>query len=371
MRTAIDPQDREPSGAGLGPVGPDGTTASLRPPIAPDVELPPDPAIYEPIIRLGSPRRNAFRVGLVSRGDPADLVERLSPFRRALGETLGRSVEILPMDSFAALISAQMLKRVDLAFYSASALVTVQERCGCVEPLVAPVALDGTSAIHAVIVVRRDSGLKAVDDLRGRTISAASAESVGGRLFPVVSLIEEGVDPNRFFGEIRDAGTTTAAVKDVRDGVADAAFAWTSLSGSEETGYSRGTLAYLVAGGEIAMDDFAIIWQSPPLTHGPVAVRAGMEQGEKALLEAFLTSLSDRDPESYEVLDPYYGGGYRPVAAADYAAARLLVRHSVAPAAAGDQEPPQARPSAIELIETPTRAPAGTIPSSGGGIIVE
>ncbi|HEX2256357.1 MAG TPA: phosphate/phosphite/phosphonate ABC transporter substrate-binding protein [Afifellaceae bacterium] len=266
-----------------------------------------------------------FRVGMVPRGDVRAFLEAMRPLRDGLAAAVGRPVEILPMASLSALVDAQVLQRIDAGFYSAAAYASAEALCRCLEPLVAPAASDGTTAFHAVILARSTSGIAAVADLEGKRVAAGPPDSVGARQVQLAGLKEEGVEAQSFFAEIVDAGSAVAAVRMMLDGRADAAFAWSSLAGEPERGYSRGTLAWLAARGEIAMDDIVIVWQSRPIAHGPFAVRNALPQHERTALEAYLLGLGDSDPELYDRLDILYGGGFRPVEPADYRAVAAIV----------------------------------------------
>ena len=96
-----------------------------------------------------------------------------------------------------------------------------------------------------------------------------------------------------------------------------------------ESGYSRGTLADLVARGEVAMDQLAVIWSSPPVGHGPFAVTRTFTEEDKAKIEGYLSSLSADNPDAYDMLDPFYGGGFTPVDLEDYAGLETLLSQGV------------------------------------------
>ena len=145
------------------------------------------------------------------------------------------------------MIDAQVERRIDGGFYSAAAFAAADSRCGCLEPLVAPRASDGTLAYHAIIVARAGSGIalgrrSCGQDRRGRRggfdrrAPHAARRADGGGLRPAAT-----------FGAVVEVDSAEEAVRLVAAGRADAAFAWSSLAGRVEDGYSRGTLTDLVA----------------------------------------------------------------------------------------------------------------------------
>ncbi len=115
----------------------------------------------------------------------------------------------------------------------------------------------------------------------------------------------------------------------VAAGRADAAFAWSSLAGRVEDGYSRGTLTQLVADGAVAMPDLAILWRSQPIEHGPFALMRTLDETAKSKIEAYFVALMGANPTVYDGLNPFYGGGYAPVDPGDYSGLDVLAAQNV------------------------------------------
>lgn len=292
---------------------------------------------------IAGPR--TFRIGIVPRGETGAFLRALEPFRAGIADTLGRPAEILAFADFTAMIDAQMLRRIDLGFYSASAYALADKVCRCLDPLVAPAAADGSMAFHGIIVARRQSGIASIDDLAGREIAAGAPDSVGNRRVQMAELSAGGIDVGSYFSNVRTARNALDAILLVRDERVDAAFAWSSLTGDAGAGYSRGPLADLVARGELSMDEIAIIWRSRPIAHAPVAVAKSLPGDVRQALASYFVALADDDPETYDVLERDYGGGYRAVMRQDYAGALVLVRQDVAADESGPALPiPRTRP---------------------------
>ena len=318
------PPLQPPAGAGPGSVEPPPTDAGGDPPEAPPAgsssAAPPAPA---------ESRIQPLRLGILPRGDVARTISALEPLRETLAAELGRAVEIVSVSSYRALIDAQMLQRIDGGFYSASAYATASALCECVEPIVAPAAADGTTAYHAIILARRGSGITSLKDLEGRTVATAAPDSVGGRRMQLAGMMAEGYDLRSYFGRVRTAASAADAVRLLAAGEVDAAFAWSSLEGDVSLGYSRGTLTLLVASGEIAMSDYDVVWRSPPIAHGPLAVAKSLPDEQKAALRDVLLDLELDEPAIYDLLAPLYGGGFDAVDPSDYSGVAILAEYNV------------------------------------------
>jgi phosphonate transport system substrate-binding protein len=296
------------------------------PAASPDAAGTDQPAEEAPAAAQAEPQ--ILRLGVIAGPDVIATMAAVEPMTEGLRQVLGRPVEILPVASYGAMIDAQIQRRIDGGFYSAGAFAVAEAQCNCLEPIVAPAAADGTLAYHAIIVARSNSGLASATDLDGRIVAAGAADSIGGRRMQLAGLLAEGVDPSRL-GALHAVASPDEAVMMVAEGAADAAFAWSSLSGDMATGYSRGTLTDLVARGGIDMSDIAVIWRSPAVAHGPFAVLSSLAEEEKRKIEAYLVTLRDTVPAAYDKLSPYYGGGYVAVEPADYDGLQVLADEDV------------------------------------------
>lgn len=312
-----DASDREPAQEA------DGTVTGA---VEPTGELAPAPQEERPL---------PLRFAVIAGASVSDTMAAVAPIAEEISAIVGRPVEFLPMATYGAMIDAQVERRVDGGFFTASAFAFAESRCRCLDPLVAPRATDGTFAYYAIIVARNGSGIESALDLEGRTVAIGAADSLGARRMQLAGLMASGLDLASFFGGVIEAGSAMDAVRLVREGRADAAFAWSSLEGAPDVAggaagrYSRGTLSRLAAAGEIVMDRYAIVWRSAPITHGPFAVLETLSEEEKDRISSFFVALEAARPATYDLLNPFYGGGYAPVDPQDYSGLSALTAHNV------------------------------------------
>lgn len=290
---------------------------ALREPDA-DAAAPVEPALPPPL-----------RFALLAGRSTAITMATVAPLADEISAMVGRPVEFVAMGSLGAMIDAQVERRIDGGFYTASAYALAESRCNCLEPVVAPRASDGTTAYYAIIVTRPGSDIESASDLTGKTVALGAADSLGARRMQLAGMLEQGIDPATTLGGVYEVASAIEAVRMVRDGAADAAFAWSSLNGDAASGYSRGTLSQMVTEGELTMADVVIVWRSTPLTHGPFAVLKTLEDDAKDKIGGFFLALEAAQPEAYDLLNPFYAGGYAPVDAADFSGLEVLVAENV------------------------------------------
>jgi ABC-type phosphate/phosphonate transport system substrate-binding protein len=88
--------------------------------------------------------------------------------------------------------------RIDVAWNSPLAWVRSRRAAAAAGARVsAPVMRDSDRDLTSIVIVRADSAVRAVGDLRGRTIATGAVDSPQATLLPLDRLRDEGVEPGR------------------------------------------------------------------------------------------------------------------------------------------------------------------------------
>ena len=74
----------------------------------------------------------------------------------------------------------------------------------------AKTAKSGRTFYHSQIIARKDSGIKDINDLKGKDFAFVDPSSTSGHLFPKAGLIKLGIDPENFFGRVLFTGSHDA-----------------------------------------------------------------------------------------------------------------------------------------------------------------
>ncbi|RUW24875.1 phosphonate ABC transporter substrate-binding protein [Mesorhizobium sp. M4B.F.Ca.ET.169.01.1.1] len=286
-----------------------------------------------------------FRVGIVAEPGAGNTVPGLALLTDAYTKALGMKVEFVVARDYRALIEAQVEGRIQYAVYSAVAYATASERCGCVEPLVAPVDTDGAAGIRSLLVTR-DGKVSDLAAMPGHRIAMAPADSVGGSLLPLAGLTAAGVGISEDSPYLVHAGTAAAAEAMLVDGEADALFGWEAAladgnpaaadsppalpagqpaGAGDHSADPNGTMARLEAAG-VSKAALRIVWTSGLLRYGPHAVRSDLDPEAKRRLTVFLTNLKSMTPDVYDLLETTHSGGFTVASQKDYAMAAAIVR---------------------------------------------
>jgi phosphonate transport system substrate-binding protein len=238
-------------------------------------------------------------------------------------------VKVFVARDYAALIEAQIDRRIDYAVYSATAYALASVRCGCVEPLAAPTDADGAVGLRSVLVTR-DARVAKPADMAERRIALGPPDSVAGSLLPLADLAAAGIANVGDRPLLSRAASASAAEAMLRAGTVDAVFGWERAGGAGAAGTpSGGTVARLEDSG-ISASALQVVWTSGLLRYGPHAVRGDLDREAKRRLVDFLTTLKARAPEVYGLVEHAHSGGFVAVTAADYETATALVRATAA-----------------------------------------
>jgi phosphonate transport system substrate-binding protein len=219
---------------------------------------------------LGSGRRaraqtvKEFRIGILGGENTQDRLTRYDEFQKLLEAHLKMPVKLFPAADYAGVMQGIAAGQLEAAEFGASGFAGAWLDCKCIEPVVVPQEADGSTYYYSVMVVRADSGIKSLADMKGRSLAWADPNSTSGYLIPSATLKTKGIDlkDGGYFTKTGFSGGHEQGVVAVLNRQYDAAVTWTSGQGEKSEGYTRGNLRSMVDRKMLKMSDIDIIWQS-------------------------------------------------------------------------------------------------------------
>lgn len=136
----------------------------------------------------------------------ADTLEaKAKPLEKLLTEQLGIAVKVSISTDYNTIIEAMASKKVDVGFLPPSAYVLAKEK-GAAEVILQAQRYgvqdetgeptdEKVDFYKAMIIVKKDSDIQKVSDLKGKKIAYQNVTSSAGYVWPAGKLLEEGVDP--------------------------------------------------------------------------------------------------------------------------------------------------------------------------------
>jgi phosphonate transport system substrate-binding protein len=225
--------------------------------------------------------------------DPTALKEAGDAFARTLAELSGVPVRALVASDYAGVIEGLRSKRVELAFVHPVGYVLANREAGC-RILVRDI-WGGKTAYTARFYVRKDRGIRRLEDLRGKTVAFVDPASSSGYIYPMVLLIKQGLvrerDPKTFFKDALFSGTHEAALQAVLHGRVDAA-----------ASFDKAPELHLKDPALIAQIGF--VGETPEIPEAGICVRPGVPDETVARLKRALLTI--KAPQHAALLKQIY-----------------------------------------------------------------
>ena len=244
---------------------------------------------------------------------PTDLLATGEEFARALTKLTGIPVRVTVASDYAAVIEALRNRTADLAFVHPVGYVLASREAKAT--IVVRNLWHGKSSFTSRIYVRRESGLKTLEDLRGKTMAFIDPASSSGYTYPMVLLIQRGLvkdrDPKTFFREVLFAGAHDAGMRALLNGHVDAL-----------ASFDMAREQYLKDPAE--RERIIYIAETPEIPEAGVAARAGLDPATFAKVREALLQI--RAPAYGELLRRLYEiDGFAPADDRDYDPVRAAV----------------------------------------------
>jgi phosphonate transport system substrate-binding protein len=155
---------------------------------------------------------------------PTDLLAAGEAFGVALGKLVGLPIRVTVASDYAAVIEALRNRSADLAFVHPVGYVLANREAKA--RIIAKDRWHGNTSYTSRIYVRRDSGIKTLEELKGKTIAFVDPASSSGYVYPMLMLIQKGLvqnrDPKTFFRDVVFSGSHDAGLLALLNGHVDA-----------------------------------------------------------------------------------------------------------------------------------------------------
>ncbi len=249
--------------------------------------------------------RETLRIGLIPEQNIFEQLRRYEPLADYLSERLDIDIELKVLPGYGNIIDHFTEADLDGAFFGSFAFVLAHARLG-VTVLARPVNPDGLSTYHGVIFVRRDSGIRHVEQMQGKRFVFVDKATTAGYLLPLNYLYEHGIaDYRHFLGEVYFAGTHESAYNDVLEGKAD-------IGAAKNTVFSR-----LAVSDPRLLTELVVLARSPEVPENGLALRTEIDPALRERLKQVLLSM-ESDPRGKDVLARFGALRFIETTAADY-----------------------------------------------------
>ena len=251
---------------------------------------------------------NVVKFGVYPYKSPRTIVKLFSPIAKRLEQALGVEVQLVTAPDFATFVARGKNGEYDLALPCVHCYYQIREQGGY------SVIARGEPSFFGGTVVRKDSGIDSVSQLKGKKIASVGKHSYAAHMFLVQQLHENGIDPQQdvefqFLGKLGsiiygvlnkkyDAGTIR------RDAINSPAF----------KGVSK---------------DLKFISQSEPIPQFPFVVKKDLPAAQVATIRDVLVALNSADEVDRQIMKSLRLQAIQPATDGDYEPFRKILQQAL------------------------------------------
>lgn len=179
-------------------------------------------------------------------------------------EKTGIRIKPYVATDYTALIEGMRGGQVQFAWLAPFGFVLAEKRAGA--KILLKAVRNGHAYFYSCIFVNKKSPYKKIQDLKGKNISWVDPASTSGFLMPKAGLIEEGINPDKFFGKQIFAGGHDTVLLGVMNGSVDAGATFTN-----DTEGKSGAWNMLAVSRPEYVKNVRIVWVSKPIANDTFA----------------------------------------------------------------------------------------------------
>jgi phosphonate transport system substrate-binding protein len=241
-------------------------------------------------------------------------MERYEPLGEYLSRKTGTNITFKILRRYGNIIDSFNSSGLDGAFFGSFTYTLAHAKVG-VEVLARPVALDNTSTYYGMIFVRKDSGIRTAQDMKGKRFAFVDRATTAGYLLPLDYFQKHGIsDYNHFLKEAYFTGTHEDAIHDVFNKKAD-------IGAAKNTVFQR-----LASEDPRILKELVVLDRSPEVPENALALRKDIDASVRNLLKESLLNMH-LDPDGKQVLERFGALKFIETTNKDYSVVREYAEH--------------------------------------------
>ncbi|MFF2754531.1 phosphate/phosphite/phosphonate ABC transporter substrate-binding protein [Psychrobacillus sp. NPDC058041] len=245
-------------------------------------------------------------VQFVPSQNASTLEAKAKPLEKLLSDQLGIPVKVSVSTNYNTIIEAMASKKVDVGFLPPTAYVLAKEKNAAEVILQAQrfgVNDDGTPSSDLVdfykslFIVKKDSNINSVKDLKGKKIAFQDVTSSAGYVWPAAMLMDNGIDPIKDVQGITLKGHDQAVLA-VLNGDVDAAVVFQDARNIVKGDYPT------------VFEDTKVIQYTENIPNDTITVRTDMSPEWKTKIQEAFIKIGESEEGHAIVRDIYSHEGY-------------------------------------------------------------
>src|SRR2546425_2274820 len=163
---------------------------------------------------------DVLRISAIPDENPNELLRIYTPFAEYLQKELRMKVQFTPVVDYAATVEGLAAGKLDLVWYGGFTSVQAVRRTNGTARRLA--LREEDAQFKSVFVARPNSGIRSLEDLKGKTFAFGSVSSTSGSLMPRFFLLQAAINPERDMKQVAYSGAHDATALWVETGKVEA-----------------------------------------------------------------------------------------------------------------------------------------------------
>ena len=257
-------------------------------------------------------------VQFVPTNNDGTMEAKAKPFAEYLSKKLDRQVDVTLATDYSTIVEAMASGQVDIGIMPPAAYVQAKDMDAAEAILTSQLGdydqetglpLEGqlTNTFKGEILVRADSGLNELTDLKGKKIATLSPNSASGYIYPVAEMKDAGVDPTTE-ATLTTVNDIPSEITAVLNGQMDAAFVFEG---------ARNVFASSFADNALFKELKVLYLTEGDIPNDAIAVQPKMDDALKKEIKDVFLNMKD-DEEGAEAMSLWGHQGYEEAADSAY-----------------------------------------------------
>ena len=238
-----------------------------------------------------------LRISAIPDENPQELLRIYTPFADYLAKEIGIPVKFTPVVDYAATVEGLAGNKLDMVWYGGLTSVQAARMAKGAKRIV---MRKEDTEFKSYFITRKETGIKDLKDLKGKTFSFGSVSSTSGHLMPRYYLMKAGINPEKDFSKFSFSGAH------------DATAAWVEAGRVDAGALNFLVWDKLVANKKVDTDKVVIFYTTPPYVDYVWTVRAGLDNATVEKISKAFLKLDYNNPADKKLLDLHRTKGYIP-----------------------------------------------------------
>jgi len=185
------------------------------------------------------PTKKVLRLGLVPFETGEELLKDVQPLMDVIEKGMDMEVRPIVAADYAGVVEALKNKQLDIAFLSPASYVLAKQEANVKVLLKSKYSSTGQPHFFGAIIVRTDSPIKSMKDLKGKRFSFGDPISTTGHIFARILMKESGINPDTDLDNVVYSGSHDATILAVLNKKVDAGATYAYDKENKLTAWSR------------------------------------------------------------------------------------------------------------------------------------